>query len=226
MKTPSNARNQSSKHDKGISKLLKIRDEISQNSDKIFDLSNIPKFSSKDINAFTHYLEESNSLQNSLKLIGFSRDFSPDLIYSIFSNVERKQATKDPDIILFLFDCLSFLCSQPKQNQIHLFKIIFTIFNHLHNTQYSQYCRELFKELTQYLFTQSFTLDLSLLNLILQQFTNYSIDPSMSSLLIEIITRCILSNNDELIETSLSVIILLFEDNQNFIEPSFSASLK
>lgn len=195
-----------------MAKLLNFRNETgSFIQDKKFD--GIPIFSAKSINIFTNSLQNGNSIKNSLELIGYSRHFNPDNINKIYLQLEQKNLPSKEQLIIFLFDCLSFLIFGPEKNKEDIIKKIYTIFNQNVKSDLSRYFCDIFTELTLRELKQIHNFDLNLLQLIIQQIAmNPSFDSSIPILLNSILKQCVYTKDIEMIDPVLSLIILLFEE--------------
>ncbi|OHT07061.1 hypothetical protein TRFO_24713 [Tritrichomonas foetus] len=222
------------KSDKSIIKLLGIRNDVGYffpektneiRSDPQF--LKIPSFSIKNINIFSNAIYEGKSIKKSLKLINYSKPFCSNYIDKLIFQINKKSSISDLQIVSFLFECLSFIVFEPNKNKREIFINIFTIFNESTDSLFSAFFGEIFQEITELLLADSsIEFDLTLLNLIFEQIVmNHSIDQTMSSLILNILSKCILLRNNDLIESSLSVITMLFEDQRsvvNFNNSQFS----
>lgn len=198
----------------GIIKLLNIRNEPDYSiQDK--KIESIPSFSAKSINTYINSLQNGNSIKNSLILMGYSRPFNPNNINQICFLSEKRKTPSDEQLIIFLFDCLSFLVFEPEQNHEEIIQKIFKIFNQNVESPLSSLFCDIFIELTSQILEQSKNFDLNLLQLIIQQIAmNLSFSTSIPFLINSIVKKCVYTKDNEMIEPILSVIVLLFEDKR------------
>ena len=220
-----------SKSDKPICRLLNIRSEAYfLPSEKYNEIRNdplflkIPSFSLKSINLFINSINQGNSIKISLELMKYSQPFSITILSDIFVPVNSKLPISDAQILLFLFNCLSFIanssCNIQVEHKIIYFQI-FTVLSLIAHSYLSIFACDIFKEITEKCLKElsSNEFDLSILNLILEHLVmNQYIDSSMSPLIIQILTKCVLMRNNDLIESTLSVIVMLFEDKRKVID--------
>ena len=194
--------------------------------EKVIDFRNdpifleLPTFPQKNIKDFDNSISSGDTMKKSLEILGFSMKFNEEFINKIMKMLENNIQIPNVYIFALFYQIFAFLLKCPSEEDNIIFRNCFKILNSSFHSPLNTYCVEVYILLVKHIIENDYvTWDIKLLNLVLEQIVvNPHLILKIERIFLQLFAKMIALHNNHLINSFLSVFVMLFENNSQFFQ--------